>query len=55
MELTEDEITDLCMKARAVFMSQPMLLQLSPPVKICGTRVDTRLDPCDPCVGAEGG
>ncbi|XP_033247446.1 serine/threonine-protein phosphatase alpha-2 isoform [Drosophila miranda] len=35
-ELTENELTDICMSARSLFLSQPMLLELSAPVKICG-------------------
>ncbi|XP_022230532.2 serine/threonine-protein phosphatase alpha-2 isoform [Drosophila obscura] len=35
-ELTENELTDISMSARALFLSQPMLLELSAPVKICG-------------------
>lgn len=34
--LTENEIKGLCMKARDVFMSQPNLLELEAPIKICG-------------------
>lgn len=34
--LTENEIKGLCMKAREIFMSQPILLELEAPIKICG-------------------
>lgn len=34
--LSENEIKGLCMKAREVFMSQPNLLELEAPIKICG-------------------
>ena len=36
MNLTENEIRMLCIKARDVFMSQPVLLELEAPIKICG-------------------
>ncbi|KAH8245810.1 hypothetical protein KR200_006713 [Drosophila serrata] len=36
LNLTETDIRLLCNKSREVFMSQPMLLELSAPVKICG-------------------
>ncbi|KAH8327486.1 serine/threonine-protein phosphatase alpha-1 isoform [Drosophila kikkawai] len=36
LNLTESDIKLLCNKSREVFMSQPMLLELSAPVKICG-------------------
>lgn len=37
IKLKQSEIRSLCIKAREIFMSQPMLLQLEAPVKIAGT------------------
>ena len=34
--LTEEEIRQLCRKARAIFLQQPVLLELNPPIMICG-------------------
>ncbi len=36
VNLTENEIRGLCIKAREVFLSQPILLELEAPVKVCG-------------------
>lgn len=36
VQLTEMEIKILCMKSREIFLSQPMLLELEAPLKICG-------------------
>ncbi|EDV57162.1 serine/threonine-protein phosphatase alpha-2 isoform [Drosophila erecta] len=36
LNLTETDIRLLCNRSREVFISQPMLLELSAPVKICG-------------------
>jgi serine/threonine-protein phosphatase PP1 catalytic subunit len=36
VNLTEQEVRSLCIKAREVFMSQPILLELPAPLKICG-------------------
>lgn len=33
---TEQEVTDLCIRSREIFMSQPMLVNVPLPVKICG-------------------
>ncbi len=35
--LTEAEICGLCVHSREVFLSQPILLELEAPIKICGT------------------
>lgn len=31
------EIKQLCIKSREIFISQPVLLELEAPIKICGT------------------
>jgi len=36
VNLSEMEIRGLCMKAREIFISQPILLELEAPIKICG-------------------
>jgi serine/threonine-protein phosphatase PP1 catalytic subunit len=36
VQLTEEEIKHLCHKSREVFISQPNLLELEAPIKICG-------------------
>jgi serine/threonine-protein phosphatase PP1 catalytic subunit len=36
VELSAQDATQLCTMAREVFMSQPMLLELGAPIKICG-------------------
>ena len=36
VQLTEAEIRGLCMKSREIFLSQPILLELEAPLKICG-------------------
>jgi serine/threonine-protein phosphatase PP1 catalytic subunit len=36
VQLTEAEIRGLCLKSREVFLSQPILLELEAPLKICG-------------------
>ena len=36
VQLTESEIRGLCLKSREIFLSQPILLDLEAPLKICG-------------------
>jgi len=36
VQLSEAEIRGLCLKTREVFLSQPILLELEAPLKICG-------------------
>lgn len=36
VKLEENWIRALCYKSSAIFMSQPMLLELEAPIKICG-------------------
>lgn len=37
VNLSETEIRYLCVKSRQIFLSQPILLELEAPIKICGT------------------
>lgn len=34
--MSENEIRGLCLKSREIFLSQPILLELEAPLKICG-------------------
>jgi len=34
--MTENEVRALCLKSREIFLSQPILLELEAPLKICG-------------------
>jgi len=36
VDLTEEQIVWLCQKAKDIFLSQPILLELEAPIKICG-------------------
>ena len=36
VNLTEQEVRGLCIKAREIFINQPMLIELEAPLKICG-------------------
>ena len=36
MQMTEAEVRGLCLKSREIFLSQPILLELEAPLKICG-------------------
>lgn len=36
VHLSENEVRGLCLKSREIFLSQPILLELEAPLKICG-------------------
>ena len=36
VQLSESEIRELCQRSREIFISQPILLELEAPLKICG-------------------
>lgn len=36
VNLSENDIKNLCNKAREIFISQPILLELEAPIKVCG-------------------
>lgn len=36
VQMSENEIRALCHKSREIFLSQPILLELEAPLKICG-------------------
>ena len=40
VQLSENEIRGLCLKSREIFLSQPILLELEAPLKICGKVFD---------------
>ena len=39
VQLTENEVRNLCLKSSEIFLSQPILLELEAPLKICGKYV----------------
>ena len=41
VQLAVDEIAGLCKAAKEIFLSQPMLLELEAPLKICGEQHNT--------------
>ena len=41
VQLSEDDIKHLCTKSRELFISQPNLLELEAPIKICGKSLPT--------------
>ena len=43
VNLTEDDLKYLCTKSREIFISQPNLLELEAPIKICGK---LKIRPC---------
>jgi serine/threonine-protein phosphatase PP1 catalytic subunit len=36
VSLSEEDLKHLCLKSREIFISQPNLLELEAPIKICG-------------------
>jgi len=38
--MSESEVRGLCLKSREIFLSQPILLELEAPLKICGIKID---------------
>jgi hypothetical protein len=38
VQMTEGEVRGLCLKSREIFLSQPILLELEAPLKICGMK-----------------
>ena len=44
VQLSEDDIKHLCTKSRELFISQPNLLELEAPIKICGKCHHTHTD-----------
>ena len=38
VQLSEQEVKQLCLTAKEILMSQPNLLELEAPIKICGIR-----------------
>ena len=36
VQMSEGEVRGLCVKSRELFLSQPILLELEAPLKICG-------------------
>nr|CAB3477135.1 unnamed protein product [Digitaria exilis] len=55
VQLSEAEIRQLCVEAKQVLLSQPNLLRIHAPVKICGERPRRLACPCLPaprlCLG----
>ena len=47
VHLSENEVRGLCLKSREIFLSQPILLELEAPLKICGNFLKTNtIDIC---------
>ena len=38
VQMSEAEVRGLCLKSREIFLSQPILLELEAPLKICGIK-----------------
>ncbi len=39
VQMSEGEVRGLCLKSREIFLSQPILLELEAPIKICGIKI----------------
>ena len=46
VHLSENEVRGLCLKSREIFLSQPILLELEAPLKICGKTLFPLPDSC---------
>jgi hypothetical protein len=46
VHMTEAEVRGLCLKSREIFLSQPILLELEAPLKICGKIITIFIFPC---------
>ena len=44
VNLLESEVAYLCQKSRQVFLSQPVLLELEAPIKVCGIKMKFEVD-----------
>lgn len=49
VQLLESEIRFLCTKAREIFISQPILLELEAPIKVCGFFPQHSIPTGNPC------
>jgi hypothetical protein len=49
-QVTDAEIRKLCATAKEVFLSQPNLLELEAPIKICGKKVGATLASASACL-----
>lgn len=43
VQLSEDEIRQLCVVSKGIFLRQPNLLELEAPIKICGIFLQRRV------------
>jgi serine/threonine-protein phosphatase PP1 catalytic subunit len=50
VQLLETEIRYLCTKAREIFISQPILLELEAPIKVCGVGAAWNWGPVGLCL-----
>lgn len=45
VQMSEAEVRGLCIKSREIFLSQPILLELEAPLKICGENCNCQQPP----------